>query len=251
MNRLTVPLLALVLTLLAGCGGSGSSSTASVPLSADNLNLIFVLSPDLAHHADGDIQPDTANLTSQGLQRSLLMATYLQQQVLGMNNASAIYAITPMTHLQTVNNYPDMSSLGTIQQFALLNRIALPVDATRVPYSASSYPINAAYAQNALPGMVTPPVAPPAQYCPDCSGLDFNNTKGNNDTLVSAIIDKKVAGFTSFLRPGRPSANCWPISTITMGTNSTFRRPMPGRIKSMPYPSRRREAPVCSPTIAI
>jgi ABC-type transport system substrate-binding protein len=67
----------LALALLAGCGG-GSSSDSTAPLSADNLNLIFVVSPDLAYQTPGDINPDTANLTNQGLQRSLLMATYPQ-----------------------------------------------------------------------------------------------------------------------------------------------------------------------------
>jgi hypothetical protein len=203
MKKISPTLLALVLllTLLAGCGGGSSSSGAPAPLSADNINLIFVVSPDLAYHAPGDIQPETANLTSQGLQRSLLMATYLQQQVLGMKNVSAIYALAPMTHLQTTHQYPDMAAIGSIQQFALLNRIALPVDRTGVPYAANSYPINVSYAQGSVPSAVTPPVAVPAQYCTDCSGLDFNNTGGNNDLLVSAIINRKTPGFYVFSAP--------------------------------------------------
>jgi hypothetical protein len=41
------------------------------PLSADNINLIFVVSQDLAFQdqASGDISPSTANLTNKGLQR--------------------------------------------------------------------------------------------------------------------------------------------------------------------------------------
>ena len=114
--------LILVLTLLAGCeGSSGPNPTAA--LSADNINLIFVVSPDLAYQTPGDINPDTANLTNQGLQRSLLMATYLKTHVLGTNNVTGIYALAPMTHLQTANNYPDMAAIGFIQQFALLNQI--------------------------------------------------------------------------------------------------------------------------------
>src|ERR1019366_3147618 len=103
MNKPTVvwlPFLALAMTLLAGCGSSS--------LSANNLNLIFVVSEDLPYQASGDINPSTANLTNQGLQRSLLMATFLQQTVLGTNNVTGIYALEPMTHLQTANNYPDM-----------------------------------------------------------------------------------------------------------------------------------------------
>ena len=50
-------------------------SSGPVPLSAANLNLIFVVSGDLAYQAAGDVNPQTANLTNQGLNRSLLMAT--------------------------------------------------------------------------------------------------------------------------------------------------------------------------------
>ena len=51
MNRISVVwplLLVFALTLLAGCGG-GSSPDSTAPLSADNINLIFVVSPDLAY----------------------------------------------------------------------------------------------------------------------------------------------------------------------------------------------------------
>jgi hypothetical protein len=84
-----------------------------------------VVTPDLAYLAPGDVNPETANLTDQGLQRSLLMATYLKKQVLGGQNVNRIYALEPMTHLQTSNRYPDMAAIGYIQQFAMLNQIAL------------------------------------------------------------------------------------------------------------------------------
>ena len=203
MIRISV--LALLLTLLAGCGGDGSNTSASAPLSADNVNLIFVVSPDLTYHAPGDIQPDTANLTSQGLQRSLMLASYLQQQVLGAKNVTAIYALSPMTHLQTANQYPDMSPLATIQPFALLNQIALPVDATGATYTANSYPINAAYAPGSVPNGVIAPKA--GQYCPDCAGLDFKNTAGNNDSLASTIIAKNKPGFYVFSAPWQTTSS--------------------------------------------
>ena len=66
--------MGMLIFSLTGCGG-GSSSNTTAALSADNLNLIFVVSPDLAYSAPGDVDPDTAELTNQGLQRSLLMAT--------------------------------------------------------------------------------------------------------------------------------------------------------------------------------
>jgi hypothetical protein len=190
--------LILALTLLAGCGGSSGSNPGNA-LSADNVNLIFVVSPDLAYQTPGDINPDTANLTNQGLQRSLLMATYLKQQVLGAKNVTGIYALAPMTHLQTTPVYsdiPDMTAIGYIQQFALLNQITLPVTATST-FTGNSFPINAAYASGSVPNGV----AAPEMYCPNCTGLDFNNTSNNNDTLVSGIINKKSPGYYVFSAP--------------------------------------------------
>ncbi len=197
MNRPSIlhPLfLVLALILLAGCSSSSNSTAA---LSADNLNLIFVVSPDLAYHTPGDINPDTANLTSQGLQRSLLMATYLKQKVMETKNVTGIYTLAPMTHLQTANNYPDMTAIGFIAQFALLNQITLPIDTAGSTYTANSYPLNAAYA----PGSVPNGVAVPTSYCPDCSGLDFNNSKGNNGALLSGIITANAPGYYVFSAP--------------------------------------------------
>ncbi len=189
--------LLLALTLLAGCANDSGSSPPA-PLSPSNINLVFVVSPDLAYSTPGDIQPDTANLTSQGLNRSLQLATYLQQQVLGGKNVTSIYTISPMSHLQTANNYPDMTAIGFIQQFALLNQITLQVDGNGTSYTAHNYPINVSYAK--AEGVPTG-VIPSSAYCPDCSGLDFNNTAGINDTLVSGIIDKKTPGFYVFSAP--------------------------------------------------
>lgn len=184
--------LVLALTLLAGCkGGSDSNTNTFAPLSADNLNLIFVVSPDLAHNAAGDIHPDTANLTNQGLQRSLLMATYLKRHVLGTKNVTGIYALAPMTHLQTANNYPDMAAIGYIQQFALLNQIN--INGT----TANSYPINTSYA----PGDVPTGVVEPNPYISGAQGLAFNDANGNNVALATRIIDANVPGFYVFSAP--------------------------------------------------
>ena len=166
------------------------------PLSADNINLIFVVSQDLAFQdqASGDVSPSTANLTSKGLQRSLLMAPFLQQAVLGMNNVTGIYALEPMTHLQTTGNYPDMVALETIQQFAMLNQISLS-DVT-----ANSYPIFASYSPLSVPAEVATPVI----TCPACQGLDFNdqnNPNGDNEILVEGIIAEGAAGFYVFSAP--------------------------------------------------
>ncbi len=200
MKKITVVwslYLTLALTLIAGCGGDSSSSQPA-PLSADKTNLIFVVSPDLAYNTPGDIQPDTANLTSQGLNRSLMLATYLKQQVLGGKNVNSIYTISPMSHLQTANNYPDMAAIGFIQQFALLNQITLHVDGNGSTYTGNNYPVNVSYARReGVPnGVPTPPA-----YCTNCSGLDFNNTAEINDTLVAGIIDSKTPGFYVFSAP--------------------------------------------------
>jgi hypothetical protein len=209
--------LVLALTLLAGCSGDSGTMfipNPTAPLSANNVNLIFLVSPDLAYSTPGDIQPDTANLTSQGLNRSLMLATYLKQQVLGGKNVNSIYTISPMSHLQTANNYPDMAAIGFIQQFALLNQITLNVDANGGAYPANNYPINVSYARaEGVPDGVTKP----ALYCTGhCSGLDFKNTANINDTLVSGIIDKKTPGFYVFSAPWET------VSTMMTNINTRY-----------------------------
>ena len=199
-KRFIVKLVCLVLAaaLLAGCGG-GSSSTSDAALSANNINLIFVVSPDLAYTTPGDINPETTNLSNQGLQRSLLMASYLKQQVLGGKNVNRIYALEPMTHLQTASNYPDMAALGYIQQFALLNQIALSGEGgyNSPLIISNSYALSASYAPGPVPGGIAEPFAP----CPGCQGLDFNNAGGSNDALVTAILESTIPGFYVFSAP--------------------------------------------------
>ena len=198
-------LMGLLIFSLSGCGGD--SSNADVSLSTDNINLIFVVSSDLAYNADGDISPVTANLTNQGLQRSLLMATYLKENVLGNENVTSIYALAPITHLQTANNYPDMNAIGSIQQFALLNQhtVSIPPEDGYSSYTAYSYPIKAAYAEGSVPDGVMAP----KDYCPDCAGLDFNDTSDNNIDIATGIIDEDIPGFYVFSAP-------WETSSVLM-----------------------------------
>ena len=194
MKRITILAIALFMSfILPACAGP---SGTPAPLSDGNLNLIFVVSADLAYHAPGDVDPNTANLTNQGLQRSLLMATFLNQQVLGTKNVTAIHALAPMTHLQTANNYPDMAALVTIQQFALLNRITMSSDMAG-PCTANSYPINASYATGSVPGGVAESLFPSM----GCQGLDFKDQGGSNEALLSAIIKANVPGFYVFSAP--------------------------------------------------
>ena len=197
-----IALLLISALTLANCGGNSAPQPPEpanpAPLSSSNLNLIFVASEDLAYQASGDINPSTANLTSQGLQRSLQTATFLQQKVLGMQNVTQLYALEPMTHLQTANNYPDMVGLETIQQFAMLNQVTLSSDQSGGSlFPGQSYPINESYADVPLPAGVVAP----QQYCTNCQGIDFNDQKGDNETLVTTILQAGTAGYYVFSAP--------------------------------------------------
>ncbi|SDK93057.1 hypothetical protein SAMN05660337_1745 [Maridesulfovibrio ferrireducens] len=192
----------LLILCLSGCLFGASDGNES--LSDENINLIFVVSSDLAYNGPGDINPDTANLTSQGLQRALRMGTYLKNHVLGGENVTSIYALSPMTHLQTVNNYPDMTAIGSIQHFALLNRhtVAIPPAAGYSSYTANSYPIKVSYGDGSVPGGVVVP----DDYCPDCIGLDFNDMKDNNVGIATGIIYENNPGFYVFSAPWETSS---------------------------------------------
>lgn len=193
MNKISVVLsllLVVAVTVVSGCAGIGSSGSPG-PLNAGNVNLMFVTTPDLAYSGSGDVNPTTANLTDQGLQRSLLLATYLKDQVLGGSNATGIYTLEPMTHLQTANNYPDVGGTGYIQQFALLNQFSM------LGTTANSYPLSAAYAQGPVPaGVVTP-----SPFIPGAQGLDFADSAGNNIALATGIINANTPGFYVFSAP--------------------------------------------------
>ena len=188
----------VIFAFFTGCSSSQSPVSNPSPLLASDINLIFVVSQDLDYSGKGDVNPITATLTVQGLQRSLAMATFLQKSVLGGNNVNAIYALEPTTHLQTVNNYPDMNALMAVQQFALLNQITLSSDLTGgSPYTGQNYPINVSYASGAVPSGV----AVPAQFYPTCQGLDYNDTNGNNEILINGIINTGTPGFYVFSAP--------------------------------------------------
>ncbi len=197
MNKGAILLfLSVALTLFVGCGSSLPNPAPPAPLSASNVNLIFVVSEDLAYHAPGDINPKTANLSNQGLQRSLGMATFLKQQVLGTENVTSIYALEPMTHLQTASQFPDMVGLETVQQFALLNQITLSSDLKGgTPYTGQSYPLNASYSSASIPSGLPAP----SPFCLTCQGLDFNDKEADNEALITSLV--KANGFYVFSAP--------------------------------------------------
>jgi hypothetical protein len=215
-------LVIIALTLLPGCGGSAAPDPppppTPAPLSASHLNLIFVVSEDLAYQESGDVNPTTANLTSRGLQRSLRMATFLKQSVLGGNNVTGIFALEPMTHLQIANNYPDMAGVEAIEQFAMLNQIALSY-ANYPAVPASSYPVNVSYSSAPVPDGVDQPFlncpTVPSGSSYSCQGLDFRDLNGANETLLSDLIKANPAGFYVFSAPWET------VSTMMTKINQT------------------------------
>jgi hypothetical protein len=218
-----IVLILITLGGLTGCGGGSSGSDTPAPLNGQNINLVFVLSPDLTYSASGDVNPDTGNLSNQGLQRSLLMASFLKQQVLGNQNVTGIYAVAPMTHLQTANNLPDMASISAIQQFAMLNQVSLPIAVLGTPTLANSFPINVGYAAGmALPTGVVAPFA--LLPCPACQGLDFSNSGGSNDALVASIVNNpKATGFHVFSAPWETASAM--LANINKRYDSSLRMP--------------------------
>jgi hypothetical protein len=193
--------LLLVAIFLVGCV-SGHSFAPLVanpsPPAATNLNLIFVVSEDLSFSTPGDIDPATANLTNSGLERALMMDTFLYQYVMGSQNAAGMYALEPMTHLQTPRKLPDMAGLEAVQQFSVLNQTTLSSNTSNGdPYTGQNSPVNASYSDASLPlGAYIP-----APFCPTCQGLDFNDAGGDNETLVEGIVRANASGSYVFSAP--------------------------------------------------
>jgi hypothetical protein len=196
--------LVLALAVLAGCGGSQPPDPPSpAPLSADNLNLIFVVSADLDYQASGDMNARTANLTSRGLQRALRMGSFLKQNMLGGQNVNGIFALEPMTHLQTAQQYPDMVPLEMIEQFAMLNQITL-FQQNDAPVPASSFPLNVSYPSDDVPEGVVRPLlmcSPRNGLSHTCQGLDFRDPSGANENLLRDLITANRSGFFMFAAP--------------------------------------------------
>jgi hypothetical protein len=166
---------------------SGHSGGSHQQPQSGPINLIFVVSEDLAYQSQGDVNADTANLTSRGLERSLLMGTYLHQLV-GGTSVNGIYVLAPATHLQTANSYPDMAAVEAVEQFALLTPVTMSTiyPGYGSPFTTTGYPINATV---------------PASSCANCQGLDFADQGGDNESLVSGILAGGAAGSYVFSAP--------------------------------------------------
>jgi hypothetical protein len=169
------------------------------------LYLVFVVSEDLPYQSSGDVNPNTANLTSQGLERSLLTATYLHQ-LIGSTNVNGIYALVPMTHLQTASNFPDVVSAETVEQFAALTPVTMSTTypGYESPLTTTGYPINA---------------SSPSNSCPNCQGLDFTDQGGDNEALVSSILASNVAGSYVFSAPWETTSSLLARLNQTKGYN--------------------------------
>jgi hypothetical protein len=217
-----------LLVPLAGCGGSSSHIAPSpaapnpAPLASGNINLIFVVSEDLKYNESGDINSTTANLTSQGLERTLLMGPYLQETMLGNQNVTSIYALEPVTHPETSNDYSDLVALETVQQFALLNVATLDESpAGPALVAADGFPINVGYAPGQpVPGGV--PLFPggiPASFvpCTSCQGIDFTDSGGDNESLMTTIIGYETPGYYVFSAPWTTTQE---LLAAANGTNS-------------------------------
>ena len=200
----------------AGCGNSSPADPpAPAPLNAAEVNLIFVVSEDIAYQEPGDVNPTTANLTDRGLQRVLVMGTFLQQQVLAGSNVTSIYALEPMTHLQTANAYPDMVALETIQQFAMLN--LRPRTAQAYPaITANSYPLFAS----------TPPDPYRGAWCHSCRSVRPARvstsmiSRGRQRSAAPQRHPGQCPGLLCFLRAlGDDQRCCWVTLTAIQGYN--------------------------------
>jgi len=207
--------LMLGLILLAGCGGA-SNSVSPAPAASSNINLIFVVSPDIEFQAPGDVSDTTGNLTAQGLQRSLLMAPFLKEQVLGNNNVTSIYALEPMSHLQTASQFPDMSAIETIQQFAMLNKDTLQFNPDQsTSYTANSFHINVSYSI----GQTVGGVAPPFITCAGCQGIDYADQGNDNDSLLSDLAKAGMPGYYVFSAPWDTTLNMMTALNQAKGYN--------------------------------
>ena len=193
--RSTLAVSLLLSLALAGCGGGSSNAPPPGTSGSASSRLVFVVSSDLEHN-EGEINPDTANLSGQGLQHALLMAGFLRQVVLAGKDVDGIYALEPATHPQTAKGYPDLVPLEIAEQFALLNRCTVNLDFTTEgapvrPYVAQSFPVNVSYTAASLPAGAAPPPFYPPQEGQNFQGLDFLDNGGGNEKLAQSLLSGK------------------------------------------------------------
>ena len=104
-----------------------------------------------------------------------------------------------MTHLQTANNYPDMAAIGFIQQFALLNQITLTgAGGPGSPLYRQQLPAQCIVCVRVRAQRSCYAIASPARAA---RGWISTTRAGNNDALVTRIINANVPGFYVFSAP--------------------------------------------------
>lgn len=194
-----------------GCTPADQNGTTVDPLSSSDINLIFVVSPDINYSDSGDVQENTANLTKQGFNRSLEIASYLQESVLGQdNNVTKIYSLQPESHYQ--NGYPNMAALTFIQQFAMLYTTTYKVNGN--PVTAYSTPINAGYSPYGLPNQSVNIEG--VDFNQSLAGLSYDDVNNSNERITEALIDDKKAGYYVFSAPWKT------ISTLMTKINEKY-----------------------------
>ena len=191
-----------------GCGSGGVQGVSAVATAATNTvassgvlnasyeNLIFVVTPDLANN-NGDVNPATANLSGQGLQRVIRLAAFVQSTLLGSASPGELYGLEPATHLQ--NGFPDLVPLEFLEQLSVLEQYTEDVLLPQPPTitTGDSFPIDVSFTLASLPSGAA---VPPAFY-PSCQGLDFADSGGDNETLVNAVIARRLPRAYVFALP--------------------------------------------------
>ena len=147
--------LFLSLSLLSGCGGtSRTNAPVSNPgqLIAANLNLIFVVSPDVAYQTSGDVDPRTANLT---IRAASVASNCDVPSKAGAGDKERQRNLRARAHDPFATRPVILGGARAIQQFALMNQTTLSSDLVGgTPYSGQNSPINASYAPGSVPGGV-------------------------------------------------------------------------------------------------
>jgi hypothetical protein len=83
------------------------------------------------------------------------------------------------------------------------------------PTPGNSFPINVSYALGSVPSGVALPS--PLYPCPNCQGLDFNDLDGDNETLLTGIVNAKAPGYYVFSAP-------WELTHSLINNFNTFER---------------------------
>jgi hypothetical protein len=116
--------LLILAILTATLSSRAADAPAPARLGADTLNLVFIRS--------ADVDAATGDLSIKGLNRSLMMGSYLRS-LLGGQSVSEIHALIPTSHPVGPGRIPDLAPLETVQQFDLLSQHAIGYAGATLP----------------------------------------------------------------------------------------------------------------------